>query len=123
MPSIAIIGASNNRRKFGNKAVRAYQHKGWTVYPVHPTQSSIEGLTVYKTIADVPHPIDRVALYLPPPVTMRVLPDIAAAAPGDVYFNPGTTSPEVIAKARELGLNAIQSCAIVDIGLIPAQFP
>ena len=123
MPSIAIIGASNNRRKFGNKAVRAYQHRGWTVFPVHPAQSRIEGLTVYKSIADVPRPIDRVALYLPPSVTFRVLPDIAAAGPGDVYFNPGTWSPEVIAKARVLGLNAIQSCAIVDIDLSPAQFP
>lgn len=123
MPSIAIIGASNNRHKFGNKAVRAYQYRGWTVYPVHPAQSSIEGLTTYQSIADVPRPLDRVAIYLSPPVTLRVLPDIAAADPGDVYFNPGTYSPEVLARARALGLNVIQSCSIVDIGLSPAQFP
>ena len=61
--SVAIIGASNNHRKFGNKAVRAYQHNGWDVYPVNPHESTIEGLTAYKSIVDVPSPIDRVSLY------------------------------------------------------------
>jgi predicted CoA-binding protein len=123
MPSIAIIGASNHRRKFGNKAVRAYQHKGWDVYPVHPHESSIEGLTAYKTIADVPRPIDRVSLYLPAQVTLTIIDDIAAVEPEDVFFNPGADSPEVIAKARVLGMNVIQACVIVEIGLSPAQFP
>jgi hypothetical protein len=123
MPSIAIIGASSNRDKFSNKAVRAYQHKGWDVYPVHLKETSIEGLTVYKTIADVPRPIDRVALYLPPQVTMGIIADIVDAKPAEVLFNPGSDSPELIAKAQELGINTVQACSIVDIGLSPAQFP
>ncbi len=123
MPSIAIIGASNNRHKFGNKAVRAYLHKGWTVYPVNPGEPAIEGHVAYKSITEVPVPLDRIALYLPPQVTLTILHEIAAAAPGDVVFNPGADSPEVVTKARALGLNARQACAIVDIGLSPAQFP
>jgi predicted CoA-binding protein len=66
MPSVAIVGASADRRKFGNKAVRAYQRRGWTVYPVHPTLGEIEGSKAYPSLRDVPGKIDRVALYLPP---------------------------------------------------------
>lgn len=123
MPSIAIIGASNNRRKFGNKAVRAYEQRDWDVYPVHPVASEIEGLKAYKTIADVPRPIDRVSLYLPAEIALSILDDVAAAEPGEMFFNPGADSPEVIARARELGINTIRACSIVDIGLSPAQFP
>jgi predicted CoA-binding protein len=123
MPSIAIIGASRNRRKYGNKAVRAYQHMRWDIYPVHPTESAIEGLVAYKSIADVPRPIDRIALYLPLDVTLGMIADIAAARPSEVFFNPGSHSPDLITKARDLGINARQACAIVDIGLSPSQFP
>ncbi len=49
VPSIAIIGASADRLKFGNKAVRAYQQRGCIVYPTHPAAAEIEGLADYKT--------------------------------------------------------------------------
>ena len=123
MPSVAIIGASSDRNKYGNKAVRAYQAKGWDVYPVNPKETSIEGADVYKSIADVPRPIDRVSLYLPPEATLGIIGDIAAAKPGEVFFNPGSESPELIAKARQMGLNAIVACSIIEIGLSPSQLP
>jgi len=123
MPSVAIIGASSDRNKYGNKAVRAYQAKGWDVYPVNPKETSIEGADVYKSIADVPRPIDRVSLYLPPEITLGIIGDIAAAKPGEVFLNPGSESPELIAKARQMGLNAIVACSIIEIGLSPSQLP
>ena len=123
MSTVAIVGASSNPDKFGNKSVRAYLHRGWTVYPVNPKEDEIEGLKVYKSITDVPQPIDRVSLYLPPPVLMKALEAIAAVKAKEVFFNPGTDSPEVIQKAEELGINTIAACSIVDIGLSPAQFP
>ena len=65
MPIIAVIGASSDRSKFGNRCVRAYAQAGWTVYPVNPTESSIEGFTSYPSIADVPPgSIDLASVYL-----------------------------------------------------------
>ncbi len=113
MPSIAVIGASNDRSKFGNKCVRAYVRLGWTVHPVHPTEREIEGLAAYASIVDAPRPIDRVALYLPPPRVMKVLPEIARTGCKDVFFNPGTESDEALELARQLGLNPIEACTIV----------
>jgi hypothetical protein len=52
--SIAVIGASADRRKFGNKCVRAFLSAGWTVYPIHPTETIVEGRPVFRTVAEVP---------------------------------------------------------------------
>ncbi len=120
MPSIAIVGASRQQRKFGNKAVRAYLQKGWDVFPVHPSEESIEGCRVFASLRDVPCPLDRVALYLPPHVGLTILEDLAAVEHGDFFVNPGAGSPELTARARELGLEPLDDCAIVAIGVSPA---
>jgi predicted CoA-binding protein len=114
MPSIAIIGASNNPSKYGNRAVRTYQGLGWTVYPIHPTETKIEGLTVYAHVADLPGPVDRASLYLPPTLGIAVLDEIAAKGATEVWVNPGAGSPELLAKALALGLNVIEACSIVN---------
>jgi predicted CoA-binding protein len=118
-----VIGASPDRRKFGNKSLRAHRAAGYTVYPITPSADEVEGLPAYRSIADVPagH-IDRVTVYLPPAIGLKVLPEIAARAPGEVWFNPGADALEVLAEARRLGLNVIAGCSIVDLGMAPAQF-
>ena len=78
MKTIAIIGASNDRAKFGNKAVRAFLLQGYEVFPVNPKEETIEGLRVFKSIAEVSVRPQMISVYLPPPVLLKVLPDIAA---------------------------------------------
>ena len=123
MPGIAIIGASADRRKYGNKAVRAFLQGGWTVYPVNPNVREIEGLAVCSGIEAVPEQVDRVSLYVPPAVGLTMLPAIAAKKPREFFLNPGSESPELIAAARALGLEPILACSIVNIGLRPDMFP
>jgi len=120
MNTVAVIGASNDRNKFGNKAVRAFRQQGYTVYPVNPREAGIEGIPAYKSILDVPVRPRMVSVYLPPPVVLEVLPDIAAKGCDELWLNPGTESDEVLAEAKRLGLNVIQACSIVGVGLSPA---
>ena len=121
MKTVAIIGASNNRNKFGNKAVRAYVQQGYTVYPVNPKETEIEGLPVYRSVLDVPSRPQRISVYLPPSVLLKVLPQIAAKGCDELWLNPGTESEEVLAEAERLGLNVVQACSIVGIGLSPGR--
>lgn len=121
--TVAVIGAGPERRKFGNKSVRAHLAASYTVYPIHPTAATVEGLTAYKSVKDVPvEKLDRVTVYLPPAIGMTVLADIATKSPAEVWFNPGADAPEVLDEAKRLGLNAIAACSIVDLGLSPAMF-
>ena len=121
MQTVAIIGASNNRAKFGNKAVRAFRQQGYAVYPVNPKEAAIEGLSAYRSIRDVPVRPQMVSVYLPPPALLKILPDIAARGCDTLWLNPGTESDDVLAAAERLGLNVIQACSIVGVGMSPAS--
>ena len=115
--TIAVVGASSDQRKFGNKCVRAYKLHGYDVYPVSPDEPTIEGLPAYRTLAEVPvAELDRVSIYLPPDALLQVLPELAKKAAKQVWFNPGSSSAAVLEKARSLGMNAIAGCSIVDLG-------
>jgi uncharacterized protein len=108
--------------------VRAHLNAGYDVYPINPSGGEIEGLTVYRTLADVPvEHLNRISVYLRPQVGLTLLDEMASKArgtgDGEVWFNPGSESPALLARARELGLNAIAACSIVNLGLSPSQFP
>jgi len=120
MKTVAVIGASTHRDKFGNKAVRAYLRQGYTVYPVNPAANEIEGLRVYQTIADLPVRPNLVSVYVPPAALLTLLPEIAAKGCDELWLNPGTESDAVLAEANRLGLNVIQACSIVGIGISPS---
>jgi predicted CoA-binding protein len=122
MKTVAIIGASNDRSKYGNKSVRAHLQQGYTVFPVNHKESHIEGIPAFKSISDVPARPDRISVYLPPRLVEKILPDIAAKGCNELWLNPGTESDEVLDECNRLGLNVIQACSIVDLGVSPAQF-
>lgn len=117
---VMVIGASRDRNKYGNKSLRAYLKQGHDVLPVNPNADTIEGLECFHNIAAVPGPIDRATLYVPPAVGLEVLEQIAQRDDvAEVWLNPGSDAPEVVEKAQQLGLNAIQACSIVAIGESP----
>ena len=120
MKTVAIIGASNDRRKFGNKAVRAFRQQGYTVYPVNPHETAVEGLPAFPDIRSVPARPDMVSIYVPPAVLLKLLPDIAAKGCDELWINPGAESDDVLAEAERLGLNVIQACSIVGVGVSPS---
>ena len=119
--TVAVIGASNDRSKYGNKAVRAFLQQGYIVYPINPKESAIEGQRAYKSIQEIPVRPHRVSVYLPPAVLLKLLPDIAAKGCDELWLNPGTESDEVLAEAQRLGLNSIQACSIVGVGISPGE--
>jgi hypothetical protein len=121
MKTVAVIGASNHRAKYGNKALRAYLQQGYRVFPVNPHEPTIEGLPAYQSIRDLPVRPDLVSVYVTPAVLLPLLPDIAAIGCDELWLNPGTESDEVLAEAARLGLNVIQACSILGVGLSPAS--
>lgn len=116
-PSVAVVGASTDRAKYGNKAVRAFLRSGFEVYPVNPNAEHVEGIRAYANLEDLPvDRLDRVSLYVPPAVGLRVLDQAARLRVGEVWLNPGADTPEVVARAEALGLKVIQACSILAVG-------
>lgn len=121
--TVAILGASRDRRKFGNKAVRAHRQQGYEVFPVNPNAAEVEGLTAYPDLASVPSKhLDRISVYLPPDVGLALLKEIQKRGATEVWFNPGSESPELIDRAEQMGLDIIRACSIVDLGANPGEF-
>jgi uncharacterized protein len=123
MKTAIIIGASSDRKKFGNKALRAFQTAGYTVFPVNPGEASVEGLPTYKSVLDVPvQRPDAISVYVRPTVLLKLLPEIAEKGCEELWLNPGTDSDEVVQEAKRLGLPVKQACSIIAIGQSPAFF-
>lgn len=121
MKTVAVVGASRDRRKFGNKAVRAYLAEGHRVVPINRHEREIEGLVAYQSILDVPHPIDMVSLYVPPAEGLVVLDEVARLSVPEVWINPGAESVAVLERARALGIEPVVACSLMAVGRMPAD--
>ncbi len=125
--TIAVLGASADRSKYGNKCVRAYASAGWRVFPVNLRETEIEGLPAYSDLEAVAEKIGgrihRISVYLPPETTRGLLAELAAAGAEECFFNPGSADPETLQEATRIGIVARDACSIVDIGLSPSLFP
>jgi hypothetical protein len=119
--TVAIVGASKDRNKFGNKAVRAYAAKGYGVYPVNLNEKEIEGHTCYKLLKEVPVKLDIVTVYVPPSAGITLVEDIVRVEPKKVYLNPGAESPELIKALKARGLRPMMTCSILALGTDPAR--
>lgn len=122
MKTVAIVGASSNRAKFGNKALRAFEKQGYTVIPINPTEAEVEGHRTYKSVLDVPDHIDMATIYVPAPVGVKVMDDLAKKGVPEVWLNPGADDRSVVEKARSLGLKTVQHCSIIAIGESPSRY-
>ena len=123
MKTVAVIGASTDRHKFGNKAVRAFRQAGLPVVPITPHHDESRGAaSAYASVLDVPDTIDMATVYVPPEIGEQLIEEIAQKGIAEVWFNPGAESAALVAQARALGIRPIEPCSIVGIGLSPAQF-
>lgn len=118
---VAVVGASSNRRKYGNRAVRAFLRQGYTVVPVNPHESEVEGLRAYASVLDVPGPIDMASFYVPPEIGERLIDEVARKEIPEVWLNPGAESDALIERARRLSIRPIVACSIVAVGTDPHE--
>ena len=120
--TVAVVGASSDRNKFGNKALRAFLAEGHRVIPINPNEAEIEGLATYPSVLDVPERLDMATVYVQPDVTLRLLDEFEHKQIPEIWVNPGAEDDRVMAEARRRGLNVIFACSIVGIGRSPSQF-
>ena len=120
--TVAVVGASSDRNKFGNKALRAFQSEGHTVIPINPNEREVEGLTTYPSVLDVPGSIDMATVYVQPDIAMQLLDEFEQKGIPEVWINPGAETDEMIATARKRKIKVIFACSIIGVGRSPHEF-
>ena len=119
---VAVVGASSDREKFGNKALRAFQAQGHRVIPINPNEAQVEGLRTYASVLDVPESIDMATVYVQPDVALQLLDDFEKKGIPEIWINPGAESDELLTESRRRKLNVIAACSIVGIGESPYRY-
>lgn len=119
---VAVVGASSDRNKFGNKALRAFKAEGFTVIPINPNEREVEGIKTFPSVLDVPHAIDMATVYVPPEIGERLIAEFAEKRIPEIWINPGAESEALLRDAKARKLNVIAACSIVGIGRSPYQF-
>jgi len=111
----AVVGASRDRAKYGNKVLRAYLQANKPVFCVHPRETEIEGQKCWPSLAALPETPTGVSIITPPSVTEQIVQEAHARGVRAVWMQPGAESPEAIATAERLGLDVIAGgpCVLV----------
>ena len=113
----AVVGASSDRRKFGNKLLRRYIERGLPVYPVNPAGGEIEGLAAWPSLSSLPEPVGAVSIVTPPAVTEAIVEEAAELGIRHLWMQPGAESARAVRRARELGIEVISggTCLLVEL--------
>lgn len=120
----AVVGASNDRDKFGNKVLRCYKQHGYKVIPINKRTPEIEGVTCVPTLSDlltqseVKAPDVGVSIVTPPGVTRLILEEGYKLGIRHFFLQPGTIDRDGADYIRDFmpDANVIKSCVLVDLG-------
>ena len=111
--AFAVVGASADRRKYGNIVFRACRDAGLRVFPVNPRGGTIEGVPVIRRLAELPEPVHGISVVTPPAVTERIVDEAAAASIDHVWMQPGAQSPRAVERCRAHGIACIAGDACI----------
>jgi len=117
-PAFAVVGASADRTKYGNKVLRCYLQNGKKAIPVNPKGGAIEGVESVAGVADLPAEVKSLSIITPPAVTEKVVEKALAHGIQNVWMQPGAQSEKAVARCRDAGINVIAdgSCLLVVLG-------
>lgn len=116
--SFAVVGASADRNKYGNKVMRCYQMKGLKVIPVNPKESAIEGVACVAAVSDLPDEVTSISVITPPAITEKVVDEAIGRGIKNIWMQPGAESRTAVEKCVKAGVNVIAdgSCILVVLG-------
>ena len=112
--TLAVVGVSRDRKKFGNIVYRNLKEKGYRVLAVHRSHDTVEGDPCYPNLATLPEPVDGIVVVVPPEVTEQIVREADAVGIRRVWLQPGAESTAAIRYCEEHGLDVIHDeCVMV----------
>lgn len=116
--SFGVVGASNDRSKYGNKVMRCYLMKGLKAVPVNPKETAVEGVACVASVSDLPAAVTSISVITPPAITEKVVDEAVAKGIRNIWMQPGAESRNAVEKCVKAGINVIAdgSCILVVLG-------
>lgn len=111
--NVALYGATKKPHRYAYQAFNMLREYGHTVFPIHPVIKEIDGVKVYRNLAEIEEPVDTLTLYVGPQRQADILDDILQEPLNRVIFNPGTENPELEEALQQKGVEAIEACTLV----------
>ncbi len=111
----AVIGASENREKYGYKIYKTLKKQGYTVYPVNPNYETIEGDKCYPDLSSLPEKPEVLDMVVTPKRGMDVLKEADKLGIKNIWLQPGTYNDELMELISEKGLNAVKACVLISL--------
>ena len=109
----AVIGATDNTEKYGNRIFKNLTKRGYEVYPVNPNLREIEGVKCYPTLVDIPVKVDVVNVVVPPKVTESILKDCKKLGLTNIWLQPGSESDAAIAFCRDNNFKVVYDTCVM----------
>lgn len=106
-PTFGVVGASNDRKKYGNKVMRVYLQNNKKVIPVNPRESKIEGINSVVSVKDLPDDVESISIITPPPITEKIVKEAILKGIKNMWMQPGAESAAAIAECEKNDINVI----------------
>lgn len=116
--AFAVVGASRDRSKFGNRVLRAYLDHGRRAWPVHPRETEVEGVRAVPDLAHLPERVHGISIVTPPEITARVVDEALALGYRRLWLQPGAEDAAAVERARAAGARVLAygPCVLVSLG-------
>ncbi|HEU4418954.1 MAG TPA: CoA-binding protein [Planctomycetota bacterium] len=116
--AFAVVGASQDRNKYGNKVLRCYLQHGLPVVAVNPKLETVEGVRCHASLAAVPGPARAVSVIAPPAAASAIVADALLAGVKHLWFQPGAEDATAVETATKAGIEVIAfgPCLLVVLG-------
>lgn len=110
---VAVLGASPKRNRYSNMAVRRLIEEGYSVIPVNPGYSTVEGIQTVSSLSEIKDKVDTLTMYINPYLAEKTAEEIVKLAPRRVIFNPGSESFPLMDKLKRANIMSLQACTLV----------
>lgn len=109
----AVVGATDNTEKYGNRIVKNLKKRGYEVYPVNPNLEEVEGIKCYPDLYTLPCKVDVVDFVVPPRVTEAVLQDCEKLDLKSIWLQPGSESEAAIDYCHRHGMQVVHDVCVM----------
>src|SRR5436190_23963491 len=101
---VVVLGASTKSDRYAFKAMELLREFGHQAVPVNPACDEVLGEKCYRSVAEVPEPIDTITIYLRQSRSDPLIKDIVETGAKRIIMNPGAENEDLARSAREHGI-------------------